>query len=162
MNCWSTFKTLILCQLSDNRSFQSYLKPGSLHVSRQLSELTTVAFRATKILPAIGVNIPADCSFQSCQNTVNFKSWNSFSFQSYLTPGRRYASLQLSELTSVTFRANKNLSTVGADILVDCSFQSNPKLCQQWELILLSTVVFRAAKILSTLRADIPVVFRAT
>ena len=51
----------------------------------------------------------------------------------YLAPGRRYASRQLSELTTVAFHL---------------TFQS--------------TVAFRATKILSTLRADIPVAFRAT
>ena len=44
MNYQSTFKTHILCQLADNRNFQSYLKPGR----RQLSKLTTVAFRVIR------------------------------------------------------------------------------------------------------------------
>ena len=36
----------------------------------QLSELTTVAFRATKILSEVGVYIPIDCNFQNYQNPV--------------------------------------------------------------------------------------------
>ena len=46
------------------RSFKSYLRPERRYVSRQLLELTTVAFRATTILSTVGVDIP-DCSFQS-------------------------------------------------------------------------------------------------
>ena len=57
-----------------------------------------VAFRGTKILPTVGVNIPVDRSFNSYQNPNNFKNWNSWTFQSYLTPGRHYISRQLSEL----------------------------------------------------------------
>ena len=53
MNCRSTFKTLILCQLS---------------------ELTTVAFRANKILSTVGVEIPEDRSVQSYKNPFKFKS----------------------------------------------------------------------------------------
>ena len=71
----------------------------------ELTFLSTVAFGATKILSAVGVDIPVDRSVQSYQNLVNFNSWHSCSFQSYLTPGRRYASHQLSKLTTVAFRA---------------------------------------------------------
>ena len=46
MNWQSTFKYLILYQLSDNYSFQSHLKPIRRYASCQLSELTTVGFRA--------------------------------------------------------------------------------------------------------------------
>ena len=46
MKCRNTFEALILCQLSENRSFQDYLKCGRRYASRQLTELTTVAFRA--------------------------------------------------------------------------------------------------------------------
>ena len=49
MNCWSTFKTLVVfCQLSRNRSFQNYLKPGRRYAFRQLSELITVTFGAIR------------------------------------------------------------------------------------------------------------------
>ena len=48
MNYRSTFKTIIFCQLSDNCSFQSYLKPGRCYAQHQLSELTTVALRAIR------------------------------------------------------------------------------------------------------------------
>ena len=45
-------------------SFQSYLRPGRRYVSRQLMELTTVAFRATTIFSTVGCDI-LGCSFQS-------------------------------------------------------------------------------------------------
>ena len=66
----------------------------------ELTFLLTAAFRATKILSAVGVNIPLDRSFQSYQNPDNFKSWRSCSFQSYQKSRRHYASRQLSELTT--------------------------------------------------------------
>ena len=53
MNFESTFKTFILCQLL---------------------ELTTVAFRATKILSTVGGDFPAEHSFQGYQNTVKSRS----------------------------------------------------------------------------------------
>ena len=86
MNCWSTFKTHILCQLSGNCSFlksegcyasccfQSYLTPQRHYDSCQLSESTTIPFRVTKILSTVGVDIPADFSFHSYQNPVNSRS----------------------------------------------------------------------------------------
>ena len=43
MNCQSTFEILIPYQLSNNRSFYSYLKPERRYASHHLSELTTVA-----------------------------------------------------------------------------------------------------------------------
>ena len=66
----------------------------------ELILLSTAAFRATKILSTVGVDIPLDRSFQSYQNPDNFKSWHSCNFQSYQKPGRRYGALQLSELTT--------------------------------------------------------------
>ena len=61
----------------DKRSCQSYLKNGKHYASYQMSELKTIAFRATKILSTVGVDIPVDCSFQSYQNPVNSGSLNS-------------------------------------------------------------------------------------
>ena len=104
-------------------SFQSYLKPGRHYASRKLTKLTTVAIRATKILPQWEL-IPISRSFQSYQDPNNFKSRHSCSFQSYLTLGRRHASRQLLELTILASRATKILSTVGVDIPADRSFQS--------------------------------------
>ena len=86
------------------RSIQSYLESGRNYAVNQLSELTTVDFRATKILSTMGVDIPVDRSVRSYQNFVNFKSWHSYSF--YLIPGRCYASCQLFELTTIDFGAN--------------------------------------------------------
>ena len=88
------------------------------------------------------IGLPVNDGFQSCQNPINFKSGHSCSFQIYQTPGRRYASRQLLELTNVAFRDTKTLSAVGADVPF--------------------ALRFRASKILSTLRADILVAFRAT
>ena len=56
---------------AENRSFQSHLKPERHYASRQLSELTIVASRATKILSTVANEIPIDRSFQSYQNQVN-------------------------------------------------------------------------------------------
>ena len=61
----------------NSSSCQSYLKPGRCLASRQLSELTTVAFRATKILSAVEVDIPIDSSFQNYQNSNNSGSSHS-------------------------------------------------------------------------------------
>ena len=47
----------------------------------------------------MGIDIPANRSFQSYQNANKFKNWRSCSFQSYQKPGRHYASRQLSELS---------------------------------------------------------------
>ena len=93
-------------------SYQSYQKPGRHYASRQLSELTTVAVRATKILSTVGVDIPVDRSFYMYQNPDNFKSWRFSSFQSYLTPLRHYASRQLLELTAVAFRVTFEKSNI--------------------------------------------------
>ena len=51
----------------DGCSFQSYLKPGRCHAYRQL---TTIAFRATKILPAVRV----DSSCKSCHSCQSERS----------------------------------------------------------------------------------------
>ena len=123
-------------------SFQSYQKPGRHYASRQLSELKrsfselpnscqqwelafplTVASRAIKFMPTVRVDIPADRSFQNYQNPDNFKSRCSCSFQSYQKPGRHYAFRQLSELTMQLCGTTRFLSTLGADIPVDCSFK---------------------------------------
>ena len=80
-----------------NRSFQSYRNPvnsGSWHF------LSTIAFWVTKFLSTVGVDISVDRSFQGYQNSDNFKSRRSCSFQSYLTPGRHYDFRQLSEMTT--------------------------------------------------------------
>ena len=114
---------------------------GPPHLAFSFSAGTTTFF-TTKILPRVGFDIPVNDSFQSCQNPINFKSGHSCSFQIYQTPGRRYASRQLLELTNVAFRDTKTLSAVGADVPF--------------------ALRFRASKILSTLRADILVAFRAT
>ena len=49
----------------DGCSFQSYLKPGRCYAYRQL---TSIAFRATKILPAVRVDIPNNRSCKSCHS----------------------------------------------------------------------------------------------
>ena len=57
-------------------SYQSYQKPGTPCFSSTIG-VVNVAFRATKILSAVGVDIPVDCTFQSYQYSDNFKSWRS-------------------------------------------------------------------------------------
>ena len=80
-----------------NRSFQSYQNDVNSG-SWQSWILSTIAFRATKILSIVGVDIPVNCSFQDYQNPDNFISWYSCSFHSYQKPGRHYVSRQLLEL----------------------------------------------------------------
>ena len=95
-----------------NYSFQSYLKPGRCYTSYQLLDLASVASRATKILSTVGVDIYVDLSFQGYQNPIKLKSWHTCSFRA---PGRCYASGQLSELTTVAFRATlKNKNIIGS------------------------------------------------
>ena len=81
----------------------------------ELTFLSTMVFRVAKILSTVGVDISVDRSFQSYQNSDNFKSWRSCSFQSYQ---------KLTFLSTVAFRTTKILSTVGADIPVDRSFHN--------------------------------------
>ena len=70
------------------RSIKSYLKPGRCYAFCKLLELTTIAFKATKILLLVRNEIPVDHSFQSYQNPVNFDVDIPLdcSFQSYQNP----------------------------------------------------------------------------
>ena len=70
----------------DNRGFQGY--QNSVNSGNWLIFLSISAFRATKILSTVGLDIPIDRRFQSYQNPVDFKSWNPCSFQNYLTIGK--------------------------------------------------------------------------
>ena len=104
----STFKILVLCQMSNSHSFQGYSEltfpslvgpPDSesyfpLHiwvchpvknvapphiefsfpVVHHLFHSVTIAFRATRIVSTVGLDISVDRSFQSYQNSDNFKS----------------------------------------------------------------------------------------
>ena len=65
MNCRSTFESLIFSRQTTG-AFRARYAP------RQLSELTTIDFRATKVLSTVVVDIPVNLSFQSYQNPVNF------------------------------------------------------------------------------------------
>ena len=58
--------------------------------------MSTTAFRATKILSTVKVNIPVKLSFQSYQN--------------HITPGRHYASQQLIgvEVENLGFQSYQN------------------------------------------------------
>ena len=125
------------------RSWQcSFLELSKSCHQWELAFLLTIVLRATKILSAVEVDIPADRSFQSYQNPDNFKNYHTCRFQSHQKPGRHYASHQLLELT--------------------ISFSELQKSCQQWELTFLSTVALIATKIMTALRADILVASRAT
>ena len=64
MNCRSTFESLIFSSLTAG-AFRARYAP------RQLSELITIDFRATKVLSTVVVDIPVNLSFQSYQNPVN-------------------------------------------------------------------------------------------
>ena len=106
---------------SRQRSFQSYRKPRKHYALRELSQLTTLAFRATKflspvgvgipvncsfqnyrILSTLGIDIPVDCSFRSYRNFVNCQSWQPKFSE---LPKTSYTSHQLSELRAVAIRA---------------------------------------------------------
>ena len=89
--------------------------------------LLPLAFRATKILSTVGVDVPTNRGFHSYH-------WHSCSFQRYLTPGRHYASRQPLDLRNVAFGAIKSLSTVVVDNPVDRNFQSylNPVNFKSW------------------------------
>ena len=91
---------------------------------RHLPFSVTVAFRATRILSTVEVDILVDCSLQSCQNPDNSKSRCSCSYHKYEKSRRHYASRQLWELTMQLFGATKILSKVGVDIPVDYSLRS--------------------------------------
>lgn len=58
-----------------NRSFQSHLKPGRPYALRQLSESTTITFRATKIFSVIIVDNPVNRRFPSYINPDHYQSW---------------------------------------------------------------------------------------
>ena len=66
-------------------SFQSQLKPGILYAFRQMSGLTTVAFRAAKILSTVRIDIPVNRSFQSYRKLVNCQSQQFFHSQHMVT-----------------------------------------------------------------------------
>ena len=140
-------------------SFQSYLTPENRYASRWLLELTARAFRAIKILSIVRIDISLDHSFWSYQNPVNFKSWHSCSFQSCITPGKRYPSRQLSELTMVselpkTWKTLCFLSTVEAG---NRSFQSYKNVVSSGSWHSCQLYLSELSKILSTVGADIPV-----
>ena len=139
--------TLFTLWLFDYWSWQPWLSelPKSCQ-QWKLTFLSTLAFRATKIMSTVGVYIPFECSFKSYQNTATFKeltflwiselpnTWKTLCFpsiigvdkrniQSYQNPVNSESwhscRLQLSELPK--FRQQWELS----------------KSCQQWELTLL-------------------------
>ena len=102
----------------------------------------TVAFRSTKILTTVEIDIPGDHSFQRYQNPDNFKSW-----------------------WSVTLRATKSLEDTMLPVNSlswQGSFPELLKSCQRWELTFFLTVAFKATKISASLRVNIPVASRAT
>ena len=129
-----------ICEKCESAIFRISLSGGP---ATYLPRPVTLAFRASRILLTVGIDIPVQFSFpsykvmstvgvdilvnrgfQSYQTLENFKSWSFCSFKSYQKPERHYASRQLSELTTLLFRAIKILSTVRFDIPIDCKFQS--------------------------------------
>ena len=77
-----------------------------------------LAFRATKILSNLRASIPVASELCNTWKMLCFPSTVGVvncSIQSYLKPGRCYASGQLSELTTVAFRATlKNKNIIGS------------------------------------------------
>ena len=131
INYRSTFKTLILCQLSDNRNFQSYLQLYFLH---------------------FGVCHTVNCSILPQESVRLSEIWTHHIL--YFLRWFRH----LLHSIIVVFRASRIRSTVGVDIPVDRSFQSYltpeetvlpvnyrnwqrssepPQFCQQWEMTFL-------------------------
>ena len=126
------------------------------------------ACRTTKCLLKVGIDNSVNRSLQRYQNLVNFKSWHSCSCQSYLKPGRLYASHQLSKSTNAALRAPKALSTLRANILIALELPNTwntlcfpstievektklselTNFCQQWELTFLSIAAFRTTRIM--------------
>ena len=70
LSFYSSFSTAGI----DNCSFLSYLKLGRLYAFHELLKLTTVAFRAIKILSTVRADILVNCLFQSLQDPVNCQS----------------------------------------------------------------------------------------
>ena len=133
MNCRSTFETLVLCQLSDNRIFQGYL---------QLTFPSLVGPQHSKLhysLSNVGLSYCEKCGSAT------------FSISLPMSPPP-------SSLCNHSFRSYQN--PVNRQSLDSCQLQLSelPKL----ELTFLSTVAFRATKTPTTLRADVPVPFGAT
>ena len=69
----------------------------------QLLELTTIAFKATKILLTVRDEIHVNRSFQSFRNRVNSGIW--YSCQPQLFRGTKILSSTLTADNSVAFRA---------------------------------------------------------
>ena len=109
MNWRSTFKTLIICQLSDNRSFQGYSQltfpplVGSPHSELEYSPLHVDSPHCEKCGSAT-FRIPSTVAYHLLHSVI------------------------------VAFRATEILSTMGVDIPVNYSFQSyqNPVNSGSW------------------------------
>ena len=92
ITCGSTTQWITLCSLICGSA--TLWEMWVLWVSH-LPPSVTVAFRDTRILSALAVDNPVECSFQGYQNPDKFKSRRSCSFHSYVTPRRRYISRQV-------------------------------------------------------------------
>ena len=105
------------------------LKPwlsGLLKFCKQLdlSFLTTVAYRGTKITTTLRVHIPvaitATKNLEDTMLPVNYRSWQC----SFSELPKSCWKWELTFLSTITFGATKFFSAVGGDIPVDRSFQS--------------------------------------
>ena len=102
MNCQSTLKTLIFCQLSDNLSLQDY-------TSLTFPSLVDLPHNELHYSPShVG---PPHCEKPSSELLESCQQW------------------ELTFLLTIASTATKILSTVGVDIPIDCSFQryQNPE-----------------------------------
>ena len=86
--------------------------------------MSTIGFRATKILSTVKVEITVDGSFQSCKNPAN--SLSCLSCQSQLP--KLFQLCKLIFLLDVAVKTTKILKTVGFEIPVNSSFQTYPNL----------------------------------
>ena len=104
-----------------SNSVQSYLTPSRRCDPHQLSELTNVAFRATKILSIMRLDIPVDCDLQSHQSPimVGVDIAANHSLQSHQNPFKfnRWPFFYLSELTN-TLKTICFPSTIRVDNVV--------------------------------------------
>ena len=148
---------------------------------RYLLHPVTGTFKTTRLLSMMGVDFPAQYSFQSFQNLVNSESWhNCWLWLSELA--KFCQQWELSFLSTINVRATKIRKTLRADVLVAFratkslevtmthvnylrwkrSISELPKSFQPWESTYLSAVAFIATKIPANLRVDVPVASRAT
>ena len=160
VNWWSSFKTLIICQLQGNRRFQSYSqlsfpslvdpphyeKCGSatfifffLWLIQHPLQSTDIYFRAAKILPKAGA-----VAFRTIKIRSNLRSDIPIAFRATWSPSAI-------GIDKCSFQSYQN--TLNSETWHSCWLWPSepPKSYQWWELTLPLAIAFKAIKILSNL-----------